>query len=141
MEVVDLISPITKYAVLLKDKNEIRYELEKMFYISQEGRPGPVLMDLPDDLQRAEINPDELRPFTIPSEKNDISNGFDKKFLDLLNNSKRPLVVPGYGIKLSKTQKKLFEFLKKQIFQLHQVGEPLIYFLAKMKMCWDIWCC
>ena len=91
-------------------------------------------MDLPDDLQRAEINPDELRPFTIPSEKkNDISNGFDKKFLDLLNNSKRPLVVPGYGIKLSKTQKKLFEFLKKQIFQLHQVGEPLIYFLAKMK--------
>lgn len=114
MEVVDLISPITKYAVLLKDKNEIRYELEKMFYISQEGRPGPVLMDLPDDLQRAEINPDELRPFTIPSEKkNDISNGFDKKFLDLLNNSKRPLVVPGYGIKLSKTQKKLFEFLKK----------------------------
>jgi len=57
MEVVDLVKPITKYAVLLKNKNNIRYELEKMFYLSKEGRPGPVLMDLPDDLQRQEVNP------------------------------------------------------------------------------------
>ena len=63
MEVVDLVKPITKYAVLLKDKDKIRYELEKMFYLAHEGRPGPVLMDLPDDLQRAEIDPKKLISF------------------------------------------------------------------------------
>lgn len=114
MEVVDLISPITKYAVLLKDKNDIRYELEKMYYLSKEGRPGPVLMDLPDDLQRAEINPENLRPFIISDEiKKKTSNNFDDEFLKMLNNSKRPLVVPGYGIRLSQTQKKLYKFLEK----------------------------
>ena len=60
MEVVDLVTPITKYAVLLKDKNRIKYELQKMLYMSLEGRPGPVLMDLPDDLQRSEIDPKKL---------------------------------------------------------------------------------
>ena len=63
MEVVDLVKPITKYAVLLKDKNKIRYELEKMLYLAKEGRLGPVLMDLPDDLQRAEINPKKIKSF------------------------------------------------------------------------------
>ena len=55
MEVVDIVKPLTKYAVLLKDKNKIRYELEKMLYYANEGRKGPVLMDLPDDLQRSEM--------------------------------------------------------------------------------------
>ena len=50
---------------MLKDKNKIRYELEKCSII-REGRPGPVLMDLPDDLQRAEINPKKLKGFKPP---------------------------------------------------------------------------
>ena len=66
MEVVDIVKPITKYAVLLKDKNMIKYELEKMLYYAKEGRQGPVLMDLPDDLQRAYINPKKLKSFTPP---------------------------------------------------------------------------
>ena len=112
MEVVDLIKPITKYAILLKDKNDIRYELEKMLYISKDGRPGPVLMDLPDDLQRAEINPDELRSFLIPS-PNIKKNNFENNFLKLITNAKRPIIIPGYGIRLSSTQKNLYDFIKK----------------------------
>ncbi len=111
MEVVDLIKPITKYAVLLKDKNDIRYELEKMLYISKDGRPGPVLMDLPDDLQRAEINPDELRSFSPPS-RNIKKNDFENKFLELVNKAKRPIIIPGYGIRLSDTMKDLYSFIK-----------------------------
>jgi len=79
MEVVDLVKPITKYAVLLKDKNKIRYELEKMLYFSKEGRPGPVLMDLPDDIQRAEIDPKKLIGFKKPKIKIKKLN-FEKKF-------------------------------------------------------------
>ena len=79
MEVVDIVKPLTKYAVLLKDKNMIRYELEKMLYYAKEGRQGPVLMDLPDDLQRSEITPKNLRGFKTPK-KVKKKNKFKKKF-------------------------------------------------------------
>ena len=106
MEVVDLVKPITKYAVLLKDKNKIKYELEKMLYFSMEGRPGPVLMDLPDDLQRAEIEPKKLKGFKPPKiVKKKIK--FEKKFLELISKAKRPIIIMGHGINLSNTKKEL----------------------------------
>ncbi len=112
MEVVDLVKPITKYAVLLKDKNQIRYELEKMLYFAREGRPGPVLMDLPDDLQRAEINPKKLKSFKPPKFKTN-NLKFEKKFISLIEKSKRPLIILGHGINLSKTSKDVKNFIKK----------------------------
>ncbi len=112
MEVVDIVKPITKYAVLLKDKNMIKYELEKMFYYAKEGRQGPVLMDLPDDLQRAEINPKKLKGFKPPNKlKKKVL--FEKKFLKLIKNSKRPLIVVGHGINLSNTRKELYKFISR----------------------------
>ena len=106
MEVVDLVKPITKYAVLLKNKNMIRYELEKMLYYAKEGRPGPVLMDLPDDLQRSEINPKKLKGFKAPK-KNIYKFSFEEKFLRMLSESKRPLFILGHGINLSNTKKEV----------------------------------
>ena len=111
MEVVDLVKPVTKYAVLLKNKNMIRYELEKLIYIATSGRPGPVLMDLPDDIQRANINPNKLKKFIKPNKKNKKLN-FYKKFSNLVKKSKRPLVVFGNGIKVSKTEKELKKFIQ-----------------------------
>ncbi len=112
MEVVDIVKPITKYAVLLKDKNMIKYELEKMFYYAKEGRQGPVLMDLPDDLQRAEINPKKLKGFKPPNKlKKKVL--FEKKFLKLIKKSKRPLIVVGHGINLSNTKKELYKFISR----------------------------
>ena len=112
MEVVDLVKPITKYAVLLKDKNNVRYELEKMLYFAKEGRPGPVLMDLPDDLQRAEINPKKLKSFKIPKKKKK-NISFEKKFLKLIKKSKRPLFILGHGINLSNTKKEVKKLITK----------------------------
>ena len=112
MEVVDLVKPITKYAVLLKDKNKIRYELEKMLYLAREGRPGPVLMDLPDDLQRAEINPKKLKGFVPPKFKKKNLN-FEKKFIKILKKAKRPLFVLGHGINISNTKNQVKRIIKK----------------------------
>ena len=112
MEVVDIVKPITKYAVLLKDKNMIKYELEKMLYYAKEGRQGPVLMDLPDDLQRAEINPKNLKSFIPPKKVKKIFL-FKNKFLDLIKNSKRPLIIVGHGVNLSNTKKELYKFISK----------------------------
>ena len=112
MEVVDLVKPITKYAVLLKDKNKIRYELEKMLYLAREGRPGPVLMDLPDDLQRAEINPKKLKGF-VPQKFKKKNLNFEKKFIKILKKAKRPLFVLGHGINISNTKNQVKSIIKK----------------------------
>ncbi len=111
MEVVDIVKPITKYAVLLKNKNMIRYELEKMLYYAQEGRPGPVLIDLPDDLQRAEIDPSSLKSFK-PPKKIKKKTSFEAKFFDLIEKSKRPLVIIGHGVNLSDTKEQVKKFIK-----------------------------
>ena len=62
-DIVSIAKPITKFAYQLKNENEIRYILEKAYHISQEGRPGPVLIDIPMDLQRKLINPNKLNLF------------------------------------------------------------------------------
>ena len=112
MEVVDLVKPITKYAVLLKDKNKIRYELEKMLFCAKEGRPGPVLMDLPDDLQRAEIDPKKLKGFKPPKIKSKKIT-FEKKFLNLVKKAKKPLFILGHGINLSNTKNEVKKLISK----------------------------
>ena len=58
MEVVNVVKPITKYAVLLDNPERIRYELEKAVYMATSGRKGPVVIDLPMDVSRAEIYPE-----------------------------------------------------------------------------------
>ena len=112
MEVVDLVKPITKYAVLLKDKNKVRYELEKMLYHATEGRQGPVLMDLPDDIQRSFINPKKLKKFKPPVKKIKKIN-FEKKFLQMIFKAKKPLFVLGNGINLSNTKNYVKKIINK----------------------------
>ena len=133
MEVVDIVKPITKYAVLLKDKNMIKYELQKMLYYAKEGRPGPVLMDLPDDIQRAEINPKKLKSFK-PPKKNNNKISFEKKFFELLKNSKRPLILVGHGINLSNTKKELYKFITKTGIPFSPSWATIDLFSGKNKM-------
>jgi len=62
-DIVNISKPITKYSYKLKDASEIRYVLEKAYYLATSGRPGPVLIDIPMDLQRAKIDPKKLKPY------------------------------------------------------------------------------
>src|SRR3989344_2934430 len=64
-DIVGIVSPITKYAKQVRNALDIRYELEKAWYIAQEGRPGPVLLDLPIDIQKQEVDAENLREFQI----------------------------------------------------------------------------
>lgn len=111
MDVVKMTKPFTKYSVLVKDCKQIRYELEKSLYLANEGRPGPVVVDLPDDIQRAYINPKLLKSFKPKKIKKKYFNV--KKFNNYLLKAKRPLVIAGNGINISKTKKDLIHFLKK----------------------------
>ena len=83
-----------------------------MLFCAKEGRPGPVLMDLPDDLQRAEIDPKKLKGFKPPKIKSK-KISFEKKFLNLVKKAKKPLFILGHGINLSNTKNEVKKLISK----------------------------
>jgi acetolactate synthase-1/2/3 large subunit len=113
-DIVSIVKPITKFAYQLKNPEEIKYVLEKAFYFSNQGRPGPVLIDIPMDFQRAKINPNKMKSFKAPNDKlnHKIANSI-YRVKDLLKKSKRPILILGGGIRMSKSINELEKFLKK----------------------------
>ncbi len=102
-DVVSIYKSVTKYAKLIDDARMIRYELEKAIYIAKSGRPGPVLLDICDDIQRAEIIPDELESFSPPENtvlRPSLQAQVDQ-VIALINQSERPVMVLGGGIRLA----------------------------------------
>ena len=61
--IVDMVKPSTKYAVMIKKPNEIKYHLEKAYHICTEGRPGPVWIDIPANIQNTKIDPKKLKGY------------------------------------------------------------------------------
>jgi acetolactate synthase-1/2/3 large subunit len=113
-DIVSIVKPITKFAYRLKNPNEIKYVLEKAFYLSNEGRPGPVLIDIPMNFQRVKINLKKIKSFKVPKNKSShqiVNNIY--KIKKLLNKSKRPILILGGGIRMSKSINELDKFLKK----------------------------
>lgn len=111
MEVVNVVSPITKYAVLLDKPENIRYELEKAVYIATHGRKGPVVIDLPMNISRAEIAPDDLRGYA-PEEEEPHSIPVDE-VRNLIEESKRPMILVGAGCNGDGVDKMLDKYLAK----------------------------
>ena len=105
VNIVPIVKPVTKYAVTVMDAKKIRYHLEKALYLAKNGRPGPVWLDIPLDIQQAQIKPDELEAY-VPEKQQEYDYKLDE-LLSFLNSSKRPIFIAGYGLKLSK-QNKLF---------------------------------
>ena len=64
VDIVHCVQKMTKYAKIILDPNSIRYELEKAIHLATTGRPGPVWLDIPIDVQSAQIDPDALPAFT-----------------------------------------------------------------------------
>ncbi len=111
-DIVAIFRPITKYAVQILDPQRIRYELEKALYLAMADRRGPVLLDIPDDLQRAEIDPATLEAFippqAVPAEnlQRDVA-----RLLESLASAKRPLVILGAGLTTPRLDAELAQFI------------------------------
>jgi acetolactate synthase-1/2/3 large subunit len=99
---VSMVTPITKYAMMVSDPERIRYHLDKAIYEATHGRFGPVWLDIPLNVQGAMIDPEALPAFT-PPEPNTASLPMDAVLACLLQ-AKRPLIVAGHGIRLSKQE-------------------------------------
>jgi len=69
INIVDIVRSNTKYSITIKDPNTIKYHLEKAYQLSMSGRPGPVWIDIPADIQNTEINPKKLVNFKNVKEK------------------------------------------------------------------------
>ncbi len=107
---------VTKYVKLVTDPEMIRYELEKAIYLAKEGRPGPVILDIPDDLQRLEINPEELQSFSPPTQQPLPYADKIQQLESLINEAKRPVVIIGAGVHCAKVEEEAIKFVK--YFQL-----------------------
>ena len=106
VDIVNICKPITKWSYQITNKEEVRYVLEKAFYIAKNGRPGPVLIDFPSDIQRSDIQPEILPAFNKP--KYDYSN-YNSIIVESLKESKKPLLLIGNGIKQSNLEKEIAE--------------------------------
>jgi acetolactate synthase-1/2/3 large subunit len=100
IDIVSIVGSITKYAVTIEDPSTIRYHLEKAVHLANAGRRGPVWIDIPLDVQAAQIDPANLPAFTPPVERatSDLQAQVGE-LLGLLRSAERPVVVAGNGIR------------------------------------------
>ncbi|MCX5713157.1 MAG: thiamine pyrophosphate-binding protein [Candidatus Omnitrophica bacterium] len=119
-DTVEMFEPVTKYAVKIDNPQKIRYELEKAVYIARSGRMGPVLIDIPDNLQRVDVDPGALKPF-VPKKHEKNTQSLDTKVdrcIKLLCKAKRPVVIFGWGVYLAGAQEEAVEFVERSGFSV-----------------------
>lgn len=112
INIVDIVRPITKYAVMVREPSRIRFHLEKALYLAKEGRPGPVWLDVPADVQNAEVDPAELEPFQEePRSSVSVCTATVEAVWEALKKSKRPVLHVGQGIRIAGAIPELNNFL------------------------------
>lgn len=112
IDMVSMVSDITKYAVKITNPEDIKYQLEKAIHISQEGRKGPVLVDVPYDIARSEIDENSLKGYT----PDNILNYDEIPLLEIkkiLQEAKKPLILIGGGARSRKSRELLHKLLSK----------------------------
>ncbi|TSA45845.1 thiamine pyrophosphate-binding protein [bacterium] len=112
-DIVGIVRPITKYAKMLTKAEDVKYELEKALFLAQEGRPGPVLLDIPLDVQKKDIDPEALVGFDSAVVKHGYDQTqVDKKieaYLGDLEKAKRPVIIVGAGVRIAGAVGELIE--------------------------------
>src|SRR6267154_688143 len=104
VDIVSLVKPITKYALTIEDPQSIRYHLEKAAHLARTGRPGPVWIDIPIDVQAMPVEPDSMRGFdpveSLKPDQNDLAKQV-RDVMDRLNRAERPFIFAGNGVRVS----------------------------------------
>jgi tartronate-semialdehyde synthase len=110
IDICSIAKPLTKMAMTVLEPAQVPGAFQQAFHLMRSGRPGPVLIDLPVDVQMAEIefDPDTYQP--LPVYKPVLSRAQAEKALDLLGESDRPLIVAGGGIINANAAELLVEF-------------------------------
>lgn len=117
IDIIKVVEPITKYSVIIKDPKSIRYHVEKAIYLAENGRPGPVWVDVPIDIQATPVDPAALESF------DPVKEGYEKKspaiktqvqeILQRLQSAERPVVMVGGGVRVSGTHSQFLSAIEK----------------------------
>ena len=119
VDIASIAAPVTKMAMTVLEPGQVPGAFQKAFHLMRSGRPGPVLIDLPFDVQMAEIefDPDSYEP--LPVYKPAATRAQVDKALDMLAAAERPLIVAGGGVINADAAPQLVEFAE-------TVGVPVI---------------
>jgi acetolactate synthase-1/2/3 large subunit len=132
VDVVSMVKPITKFALTIDSPENARQCFEQAIWHMQEGRPGPVWLDVPLDIQAAPIDPEKLLGFEPPvsEPKAGLSDEL-KELKQLLSEAKRPLVLAGHGVRIAGAAKEFKELVNK-------IGIPCVFtWNASDLLAWD----
>ena len=115
--VIEMARPVTKYVVSVRDPSRIRYELEKAFYLATTGRPGPVWIEIPFDIQGANIDPDSLEGFEpegeLPGRDVDKISAQADEVLEAIQAAKCPLIMVGNGVRIAGARDLFLQFIER----------------------------
>lgn len=114
--IVPIVKPLTKYAEMVNEPEKIALHLDKAIYLAKSGRPGPVWLDIPLDVQAAPVDGDSLERFVGPSEneagKAEPTDDEISKVKECLRHAKRPVVIAGHGLRLSRSIPSFLDFVR-----------------------------
>jgi acetolactate synthase-1/2/3 large subunit len=117
VDITKLVKPITKYAVTITDPNLIKYHMQKAIYLATNGRPGPVWLDIPLDIQSRLINLNNLVSFNpdefVQINRQSLLKTQVAECVKLLQGARRPIIIIGYGIRLAKAEKEFQQLIEK----------------------------
>lgn len=119
-DIIGIVDSITKYAVMLVDKDRVAYEVEKALSIALDGRKGPVWIDIPLDVQNMRINEEELEHYNQIEKPGNPSQEDIDFVLKALNRAKRPVLLIGGGVASSGAEKDVRSLVEK-------INIPVVY--------------
>lgn len=116
-DIVSIVSPITKYAKTVYDPYDVKYELDKAIAIALDGRPGPVWLDIPLDVQGAMIDETQMKEYDaselIDPVKHELVNQQIQQLIAKIKDAKAPVIYVGNGIRLAKREKEFIKLAEK----------------------------
>ena len=113
LDMIPIVKYACKYAITLNDPNKVKYEFEKAVHIAKSGRPGPVWIQIPMDVQSSIIDETKLNGFEHDDVIPTASDAEVDKIIKLLKKSKRPVIIAGQGIRISGAISLLEKFTSK----------------------------
>ena len=111
INIIDIVKPVTKYAKMIIDPDTIKVELDRAVYIATSGRPGPVWLDIPLNVQGALIDEQDLQSENIKYIPPVLDDEIISAVFKALQKAERPLLIAGHGIRISKAEKQFLDLV------------------------------
>lgn len=128
VDITKMVASCTKYAVMVTDPSSIRYELERALRLATAGRPGPVWLDIPMNVQGALVDPSELKGYDPQEDAPPVADV--SEVLERLAKAKRPVILVGQGIRAAGAHDKFLALAER-------LGVPVAVSFNALDVLWD----